>query len=74
MIHRPAKAAGIQAKIGNHIFRATGISAYLQNSGKLEIAQRIAGHESSRMTGPYDRRDDDVNRDEVERIGMEQWH
>lgn len=65
MIRRRAKGAGIQTKIGNHTFRATGITAYLKNGGKLEIAQQIAAHESSRTTGLYDRRDDDVN--EVER-------
>jgi integrase/recombinase XerD len=69
-IRRRAKAAGIQTKIGNHTFRATGITAYLKNSGDLEIAQQIATHESSRTTGLYDRRDDDVNLDEVGRIGI----
>ena len=42
MIQRRAKAAGIKTKIGNHTFRATGITAYLKNGGKLETAQRIA--------------------------------
>jgi len=70
MIRRRAKAAGIRTKIGNHTFRATGITAYLKNGGKLEIAQQIAAHESSRTTGLYDRRDDDVNLDEVEGIGI----
>jgi site-specific recombinase XerD len=70
MIRKRAKAAGIKTKIGNHTFRATGITAYLKNGGKLEIAQQIAAHESSRTTGLYDRRDDDVNLDEVERIGI----
>jgi integrase len=70
MIRRRAKAAGIKTKIGNHTFRATGITAYLKNGGKLEIAQQIAAHESSRTTGLYDRRDDDVNLDEVEKIGI----
>ena len=32
MIQRRAKAAGIETKIGNHTFRATGITAYLKNS------------------------------------------
>jgi site-specific recombinase XerD len=70
MIRRRAKTAGIQTKIGNHTFRATAITAYLKNGGKLEIAQQIAAHESSRTTGLYDRRDDYVNLDEVERIGI----
>ncbi len=57
-------------KIGNHTFRATGITAYLKNGGTLEIAQQITAHESSRTTGLYDRRDDDLSQDEVERIGF----
>jgi integrase len=51
MIRRRAKGAGIHTKIGNHTFRATGITAYLKNGGRLEIAQQIAAHESSRTTG-----------------------
>jgi integrase/recombinase XerD len=51
-------------------FWATGITAHLKNGGKLEVAQQIAAHESSRTTGLYDRRDDDVNLNEVERISM----
>jgi integrase len=70
MVRRRARDAGIKTKIGNHTFRATGITAYLKNGGKLEIAQRIAAHESSRTTGLYDRRDDDVSLDEVEKIGI----
>ena len=68
MIVRRARAAGIWTRIGNHSFRATGITEYLKNGGKLEIAQAMAAHESSRTTGLYDRRDDQVSLDEVERI------
>jgi hypothetical protein len=42
----------------------------IKSGGKLEITQQIAAHESSRTTGLYDRRDDDANLDEVERIGI----
>lgn len=70
MIQRRALAAGIRTRIGNHSFRATGITAYLKNGGRLEIAQQMANHESSRTTGLYDRRGDDVSLDEVERIGI----
>lgn len=70
MIRQRAAAAGIQAGIGCHTFRATGITAYLKNGGKLEIAQQMAAHESSRTTGLYNRRNDDVPLDEVERIGI----
>ena len=70
MIQRRAKAAGIQTKIGNHTFRATGITAYLKNSGKLEVAQHIANHESPRTTKLYDRRQDEISLDEIERIAI----
>jgi site-specific recombinase XerD len=68
MIRRRARAAGIATKIGCHTFRATGITEYLRNGGKLEIAQQMANHESARTTGLYDRRNDQVSLDEVERI------
>lgn len=70
MIQRHASKAGIRTKIGNHSFRATGITAYLKNGGRLEIAQQMANHESSRTTGLYDRRDEQVTLDEVERVGI----
>jgi integrase len=70
MIHRRAKTAGIKIQIGNHTFRATGITACLKNGGLLETAQQMAAHESPRTTGLYDRRSDDVSLDEVERIGI----
>ena len=70
MIQRRAKAAGIETKIGNHTFRATGITAYLKNSGKLEVAQHIANHESPRTTKLYDRRQDEISLDEIERIAI----
>jgi integrase/recombinase XerD len=68
MIQRRALAAGVRTKISCHSFRATGITTYLQNGGKLEVAQQMAGHESARTTGLYDRRNDSVALDEVERI------
>ena len=38
MICKYAADAEIKTKIGCHTFRATGITAYLKNGGKLEIA------------------------------------
>jgi integrase/recombinase XerD len=70
MVKRRAVAAGLSASTCNHTFRATGITTYLQNGGKVEVAQQIAGHESARTTGLYDRRDDEVSLDEVERIAI----
>lgn len=68
MIRRRAGAAGIATLIGNHSFRATGITELLRNGGKLEDAQWMANHESARTTGLYDRRNDDISLDVVERI------
>jgi site-specific recombinase XerD len=68
MIGRRAAAAGIETKLGNHSFRATGITAYLKNGGTLEKAAQMANHASTRTTQLYDRRREDVSLDEVERI------
>jgi len=70
MIRRRAVAAGIMAPIGNHSFRATGITAYLDNGGALEHAQSMAAHESPRTTKLYDRTKDRLTQDEVERIRL----
>ena len=68
MIQRRTRSTGIKTRIGNHTFRATGITAYLKNKGTLEAAQHIANHESPRTTKLYDRRQDEISLDEVERI------
>ncbi len=68
MVQRRARAAGIATRIGNHTFRATGITAYLQNGGALETAAAMANHASTRTTQLYDRRADRVSLDEVERV------
>ena len=47
MIGWRAAAAGIVTKLGNHSFRATGITAYLKNGGTLEKA---AAHAATRTT------------------------
>lgn len=68
MVQRRAAAAGLETRIGNHSFRATGITAYLKNGGTLEKAAAMANHASTRTTQLYDRRPDDVTLDEVERV------
>jgi integrase len=70
MVRKRALAAGITAPIGNHSFRATGITAYLANGGTLEHAQSMAAHESPRTTKLYDRTMERLTLDEVERIVM----
>jgi integrase len=70
MIRRRAVAVGIFAPVGNHSFRATGITAYLANGGALEHAQAMAAHESPRTTKLYDRTKERLTSDEVERIRL----
>jgi integrase len=67
-VGRRAAGAGIATKIGNHTFRATGITAYLKNGGTLENAAAMANHASTRTTQLYDRRSDEISLDEVERV------
>ena len=68
MVRRRARAAGIETQIGNHSFRATGITTYLKNGGTLENAAAMANHSSTRTTQLYDRRRDDISLAEVERV------
>jgi integrase len=68
MIKRRAVAAGLPVTTCCHTFRATGITAYLENGGTVEHAQQIAAHESPRTTKLYDRRSDAVSVDEIEKI------
>lgn len=70
MVRRRALAAGLKTLIGNHSFRATGITAYLKNGGTLENAAAMANHASTRTTQLYDRRRDDISLDEIERIRL----
>lgn len=68
MIVRRARKARLLTRLGCHSFRATGITVYLLNGGLLEFAQQMAAHESARTTKLYDRRNDQVTLDQVERI------
>ncbi len=68
MIKRRARQAGLPAEICAHSFRGTGITEYLRNGGDLEVAARIAGHESTRTTQLYNRVQEEISLDEIERI------
>lgn len=70
MIKRRAKAAGLPADVCCHTFRGTGITAYLANGGSIDQAQKIAGHASPQTTELYDRTNDEVTLDEIERIAI----
>lgn len=68
MIKRRARGAGLSEKVCCHTFRATGITAYLENGGTIEKAQSIAAHKSPRTTKLYDRTKDEPTLDEIEKI------
>src|ERR1700730_13137510 len=70
MMRRRTAEPGFKIKLGCHVFRATGITAYLEAGGTLENAQAMAAHESPRTTKLYDRTGDEITLDEVERIGI----
>src|SRR5690349_2881121 len=50
MVRRRTDHAGLKGKLDCHVFRATGITAYLEAGGTLENAQAMAAHESPRTT------------------------
>jgi integrase/recombinase XerD len=68
MIKRRSRQAELPHTTCCHTFRATGITTYLQNGGTIEHAQQIANHESPRTTKLYDRTNDAISLDEIERI------
>jgi integrase/recombinase XerD len=68
MVKRRAVAAGLSDRVCNHSFRAAGITVYLQNGGTVEKAQTIAAHESPRTTKLYDRREEKIMEEEIERV------
>jgi integrase/recombinase XerD len=70
MIKRRARDAALPYSTCCHSYRATGITAYLDNGGSLGNAQAMAAHESPRTTKLYDRTDDQITLDEVEKIGI----
>ncbi|SHN27909.1 Site-specific recombinase XerD [Pseudomonas asturiensis] len=70
MVRRRAAATGIKTLIGNHTFRATGITAYLKSGGTLENAAAMANHASTRTTQLYDRRNEEISMDDSERVRL----
>jgi integrase/recombinase XerD len=50
-----ARDAGIETAIGNHSFRAIGITDYLERGGDINIAKRMAGHSNVKTTASPER-------------------
>ncbi len=70
IVKRRALAAGVSTDACNHTFRASGITNFLRNGGSRDNAQKVAAHEDVRTTVLYDRRDDTISLDEIERIRL----
>ena len=70
MICRRAREAGLDADICCQTFRATGITAYLENGGTLENAQAMAAHESPRTTKLYDPTADEITLDRRDEMDL----
>lgn len=68
MVKRRANQAGLNPAICCHTFRATGITEYMRNGGTLEKAQQMAAHASAKTTNMYNRVQDEVTLDEIERV------
>ncbi len=68
MLKRRLAKAGIVGSYSPHSFRTTGLTRFLEEGGTLEGAQNIADHADSRTTKLYDRRQQVVLREDVERI------
>ena len=68
MTRQRTRKAGLPGEICAHNVRETGITEYLRNGGNLEVAARIAGHESTRTTQLYNRLREASSLDEIARI------
>jgi len=69
LVKRRAEDAGLSPdRVCCHTARATGITAFLLEGGTIEAAQRIAAHESPRTTSLYDRTNDTVSLEDIERV------
>ena len=68
MIVRRALAAGSSRNSAVTPSGQPGSPSTRSNGGLLEYAQQMAAHESARTTKLYDRRNDQVTLDQVERM------
>lgn len=72
MVKHRCKRAGVSwEKVCCYSFRATGITNYMRNGGRIDAAKEWAGHADERTTGLYYRDADRVTVEEVERMRFE---
>ena len=70
MVKRRARDAALLVPVSCHAFRATAITLYLAAGGTIDHAQAFAAHETARTTRLYDRRNDKLVPEEIERIAI----
>jgi integrase/recombinase XerD len=70
MMKRRLKDAGLPEHLSPHSFRVTTITDLLEQGVPLEDMQRLAGHSDPRTARLYDRRDQKITRNIVERISI----
>lgn len=70
MVRRRLRRAGIERIAGCHAFRASGITRFLSQGGRIETAAWLAGHASLRTTQLYDRRGHDDAAAELARLAF----
>lgn len=67
MVKRRTRAVGLLG-VSNHTFRATGITHFINISGSVEKARRLANHASVNTTKLYDHNDQAVQVEDVDQI------
>lgn len=70
LLKRRLQAAKLPVRLSPHSFRVTAITDLLSQGVPLEYAQYLARHSSPRTTRLYDRRQQEVIRNIVERISI----
>ncbi len=65
---RPSRAIDMTSEVCCHGSRVTRTGVNLQDDGSLHTAQAVVVYESPRTTKLYDRRQDQLTLDEIERI------
>lgn len=71
MTRQRALDAGLPPDICTHTFRASGITAFMENGGMLDTVRRMADHADARTTQLYIRTSQAHKRSEVERVRFE---
>jgi hypothetical protein len=64
----PPSIVGNTRRRARRSFSHPGVTTYLENGGKLETAQQSVEHNSATTTKLYDRRNQSVQQEEIERI------